>query len=239
MRAYDLTRDVPSFIAGAVYVPYTVNATQEDGEIPSEMTLVVRTLSDTQRVAAGLRRLVFEMSRDVTVSDVKSMEGYLSDAMAAPTATTSLFIGFAALALVLGSVGVYGVLSFLVSRRTREIGVRVALGARASDILWLIMKEGAKVCATPASSSASPGRSRFRARSRASSRRQPCGSADVCVRRARRSDRQLLRLLHAHAPSHPRRPTGDAARPVIRNAGSPPDTLNRSGNGNVGVTRSS
>jgi predicted permease len=148
VRAYDLTRDVPSFIAGAVYVPYTVNATQEDGLIPSEMTLVVRTVSDTARVGARLRRLVFEMSRDVTVSDVKSMEGYLSDAMAAPTATTSLFITFAALALVLGSVGVYGVLSFLVSRRTREIGVRVALGARASDILWLIMKEGAKVCAT-------------------------------------------------------------------------------------------
>jgi putative ABC transport system permease protein len=53
---------------------------------------------------------------------------------------------FAGLALLLGSIGVYGVLSFLVSKRTREIGVRLALGAQASDILWLIMKEGAKVC---------------------------------------------------------------------------------------------
>jgi putative ABC transport system permease protein len=54
---------------------------------------------------------------------------------------------FAGLALTLGGVGVYGVLAFLVSKRTREIGVRVALGARASDIVWLIMKEGVKVCA--------------------------------------------------------------------------------------------
>jgi ABC-type antimicrobial peptide transport system permease subunit len=146
VRAYDLTRDAPSFIAGTVYVPYTVKATQEDGLIPAEMTVIVRTLSDASRVGVRLRGLVFEMSREVAVSDVKTMQGYLSDAMATPASTTSLFIMFAGLALVLGAVGVYGVLSCLVSKRTLEIGVRVALGARARDILWLIMKEGAKVC---------------------------------------------------------------------------------------------
>jgi predicted permease len=145
VRAYDLTRDVPAFIAGTLYVPYTVNATQEDGRIPAEMTLVVRTIADASHVGAALRGLVSEMSREVVVSDVKPMQGYLSEAIATPASTASLFMTFAGLALVLGSIGVYGVLSFLVSKRTREIGVRLALGARASDILWLIMKEGAKL----------------------------------------------------------------------------------------------
>ena len=147
VRAYNLTSDAPSFIAGTVYVPYTPRATQEDGRIPAEMTLVVRTPSDLPRVGAALRDLVFEFSREVAVSDVKSMRRYLSDAIAAPLSTTVLFMTFAGLALTLGGVGVYGVLAFLVSKRTREIGVRVALGARTSDIVWLIMKEGVKFCA--------------------------------------------------------------------------------------------
>ena len=108
------------------------------------MTLVIRTLSDPSRVGAALRDLVFDASREMTISDVKPMQGYLSEAIATPASTTSLFVAFAGLALVLGSIGVYGVISFLVSRRTREIGVRIALGARTGDVLWLIMKEGAK-----------------------------------------------------------------------------------------------
>jgi putative ABC transport system permease protein len=147
VRAYDRTRDAPAFFAGTIYVPYTLRATQEDGRIPTEMTLVVRTGSDPSRAVAGLRALVSEMSREIAVSGVKPMQGYLSEAIATPASTTSLFITFAGLALVLGGIGVYGVIAFLVSKRTREIGVRLALGARAGDILWLVMKDGAQFCA--------------------------------------------------------------------------------------------
>ena len=72
------------------------------------------------------------------------MSAVVSEAASTPASTTLLFATFAGVALVLGVVGIYGVLSFLVSRRRREMGVRLALGAQRSDVLLLIMKEGGK-----------------------------------------------------------------------------------------------
>ena len=147
VRAYDLTKDVPDWIDGTLYVPHSPNATMEDGRVPTDMTLTLRTALAGGQVETLLRRLVAEVSGEVVISDVRPMRDVLAAAVAAPAATTSLLVTMAGLALVLGCIGVYGVLSFLVSRQTRDLGIRVALGAQRRDVFWLVIKEGATLCA--------------------------------------------------------------------------------------------
>ncbi len=148
VRAYDLTKSVPQYIEGTLYVPYGTNATMENGRVPSDMAVVVRTRLTDSDVQALLQRLVAGIDRDVVVADVQSMPAIVTRAAAAPAATTSLLVSMAGLALVLGCIGVYGVLSFLVSRQTRDLGIRFALGAQRRDIFWLVLKDGAVLCAT-------------------------------------------------------------------------------------------
>ena len=143
VRAYDLQHNTPEFMRGTIYVPYGPKATLEGGRVPAEMTIVVQTGAGEGQVSAMLHRTVAGFSAEVPVSELKTMRTVVSEAVATPASTTFLFSSFAGVALILGIVGIYGVLSFLVSRRRKEIGLRMALGARRSDILLLVMKEGA------------------------------------------------------------------------------------------------
>ena len=142
VRAYDLTKDVPDFIAGTVYVPQSLNGTMEDGRVPSDMTLALRTTLTGAQVGTLLRRLVATVSGEVVIGDVRPERssrrrrcragGYdlAPDDDGRP-------------GVVLGMISVYGVLSFLVSRQTRDLGIRVALGAQRRDVFWLVIREGA------------------------------------------------------------------------------------------------
>jgi predicted permease len=142
VRAYDLRRNLPEWIDGMVYVPYGPGATREDGSVPAEMTLVLRSSSAAPQLEQSIRSIATALNPEAPVSEVKAMPQILSGETAAPRAIASLFAAFAALALVLGIIGIYGVISFFVGQRTREIGIRIAMGAQRRDILRIVINEG-------------------------------------------------------------------------------------------------
>jgi putative ABC transport system permease protein len=106
------------------------------------MTLVVKTEGDPLNHAAQVRQEIRALDPRVPLTDVRTLEGVAAAALAEPRFTTLVLSAFAGLALLLAAVGLYGVVSFVAARRTREIGVRVALGAGAADVRWLVVRDG-------------------------------------------------------------------------------------------------
>jgi putative ABC transport system permease protein len=144
VRAYNLQKDIPDWMNGTIYLPYSPKSTLEGGRVPSDMTIAVRATVDESQMQDVLRRTIASLNPEVPASEVQPMSAVVAESVSTPASTTFLFVAFALLALVLGIIGIYGVLSFLVSRRTREIGIRLAIGAQRRDVLWLVMRDGAK-----------------------------------------------------------------------------------------------
>ncbi len=111
------------------------------------LNLVIRASRDPANLASALRGAVNVVDPEQSISTVRTMEELVSSSVAQPRFASLLLGSFALLALVLASIGLYGVISYAVSRRTREIGIRMAVGATPSDILRLVVSQGFRLTA--------------------------------------------------------------------------------------------
>ena len=119
-----------------IYVPHAQFPT-------GGMFLIVRTNTERpERAASSLRAAVRSVSRDVPIASIRTGNELIGDTMSSRRLNLVLLSLFAALALIVSVVGVYGVLSFTVSRQTTEIGIRIALGAARRDVLLLMIRKG-------------------------------------------------------------------------------------------------
>lgn len=139
-RQYTLSAALPDWVAGEIYLPYA-QSEREDGQIPAAMTLLVQPAADTPLLRNQLEQIARAQDPNVPVGRLRPLTAVVSGSIADFRATMRVFFSFAAVALLLAAIGIYGLLSHWVSQRTYEIGLRVAIGATRERIVSMILAQ--------------------------------------------------------------------------------------------------
>ena len=144
VHQFNLGSGFPDFIPGAMYMPYP-QAALASGQIPAAMTLLVKARSASERLAREIRMLAQDQDPNVPVGQVVALEDVVAGSISDFRSTIRVFISFAGAAILLAAIGIYGLVSYWVSQRTFEIGVRVAIGATRQRIVSMILGQGLRV----------------------------------------------------------------------------------------------
>jgi predicted lysophospholipase L1 biosynthesis ABC-type transport system permease subunit len=131
IKYMNLRAEVPD----QAFSPYLAN------RFPMGMTVFVRTAADPAAMFNLLRNKVHEMDASLPIAGLRTIETDLNDTLVTERLTANLSVVFGSLATLLAMIGLYGVMAYSVARRTREIGIRMALGAVQGSVIWMVMRE--------------------------------------------------------------------------------------------------
>jgi len=145
VKQYALDTDPPGAIQAQFFYPFMQIPEKVMPLVAKSVAVVLRTHGDPTPIMGQVRETVRQIDPREVIYNVQTMDDVVATSYAARRLTMILLTGFALLAMMLASVGIYGVVSYLVGQRTQEIGIRMALGAQPRDILVLVLGEGTKM----------------------------------------------------------------------------------------------